>query len=75
MKEVQKMTGIQKLITGVLCVTCREVIHGYCSLADEKKEELHKKTAILMLNKAVRAELKEPYEDFEIEYIKEHIGI
>lgn len=73
MEEPKKLTGIQKFVLAGFGGMLKATIEQYASLSEDEKEKLHKRCAKHMFDKAVNAELKEPYDKIEIDFIKRHL--
>ena len=70
-EKKDELTGTQKFVLAGMFGIMHGLAVGYCSLSDEQKKELHKKTAEHMLDAALKGRITEPYDKYEIEFIKE----
>lgn len=75
MSEQKKLTGIQRLILCMACGAFEGAVEGYEALTKEQKEAWHKQTAKKMFDRAMQGKLKVPYDQYEIDFIKEGLGI
>lgn len=75
MENKQEMTGLQRFMLRLFISAGRGVLEGYAELSKDEREKLHKQHAKRMFDRAMQNKLTRPYDENEIEYIKEGLGI
>lgn len=73
-EKKQTMSGIQRFLLMSAISTFKCYIREYASLTEKEKTAYNKHIADRMFKKACGCKLKEPYDDVEMKFIKEHLN-
>lgn len=74
-EQKSEMTGFQKFILSMGMAACKAALESYVMLSKQEKDALRKRTAKRMFDRAMQGKLNEPYDQCEIDFIKEALEI
>lgn len=74
-EQKSEATGFQKFVLSMGVVAFRAALESYVMLSKEEKYALRKRTAKRMFDRAMQGKLDEPYDQCEIDFIKEALEI